>query len=116
MDMPEIDTTSPMGEFILTILAAVNRLERRMIGQRTKDALKAARAKGTVLGRPRAMPADSLALLRDFRKAGLSYRAIAKEMNDLGHPGPQGGKWWDRTVRLALINYGLEQVEDPEGA
>lgn len=106
MDMPEIDTTAPMGEFIITILAAIARLERRMTGQRTKDALAAAKRRGVVLGRPRAMPEATLSRLRELRAEGLSLRKIADAMNAEGSKGPQGGQWWDRTVRLALINYG----------
>lgn len=48
-----MDTTTPAGEMMLTVMAAFAQFERRMISQRTKDALAAAQAKGVVLGRPR---------------------------------------------------------------
>ena len=47
-----IDTTTPAGKMMLTMLAAFAEFEREMISQRTKDGLAAARAKGVLLGRP----------------------------------------------------------------
>lgn len=47
-----MDTSTPAGEMMLTVLAAFAQFERRMISQRTKDALAAAREKGVRLGRP----------------------------------------------------------------
>lgn len=46
-----IDTTTPAGKLMLTILAGFAEFEREMISQRTKDALAAARNKGVQLGR-----------------------------------------------------------------
>jgi DNA invertase Pin-like site-specific DNA recombinase len=48
-----IDTTSPTGRLLLTILAAVAEMERSLIGDRTREGLRFARSKGAVLGRPR---------------------------------------------------------------
>src|SRR3954463_2770787 len=47
-----LDLSTPMGEFAAHILCAAAQLERRMIGQRTKDGLAAAKAKGVRVGRP----------------------------------------------------------------
>ena len=47
------DTTTPMGTFVLTVLAAVAQLDREMLSERTKAGLAASRARGTKLGRPR---------------------------------------------------------------
>ena len=77
------DTTTPMGEFVLTILAAVGTLERAMIRQRTTAGLAAARARGTKLGRPRVAP-DAEAKVRAGLAAGLSGRAAAKAAG-VGH-------------------------------
>jgi DNA invertase Pin-like site-specific DNA recombinase len=48
-----LDLSTPTGEFVATIMCAAAQLERRMIGQRTKDGLAAAKAKGVHVGRPR---------------------------------------------------------------
>jgi DNA invertase Pin-like site-specific DNA recombinase len=50
-----IDTSSdsPCGQFQLAILMAVAQFERDLIRERTRAGLVAARARGSVLGRPR---------------------------------------------------------------
>src|SRR6266446_3738195 len=50
-----IDTTSPLGQAVFTIVAAVATLERDLIRQRVRAGLRNARAKGKRLGRPRAI-------------------------------------------------------------
>jgi len=46
------DTTTSQGIFIFQIMAAVAELERSMIRERTKDALRVKKANGVKLGRP----------------------------------------------------------------
>lgn len=41
-----LDTETPVGEFTLTVMAAVARFERRRLGERTKEGLAVARSKG----------------------------------------------------------------------
>lgn len=48
-----LDTSTPMGKFMLTVLLGFAELEREMIRQRTRDGLAAAKAKGVTLGRPK---------------------------------------------------------------
>lgn len=55
-----IDTTTPVGELMLTILAGFAQFERRMIGERTKAGLAAARAKGVKLGRPTTVDTEGI--------------------------------------------------------
>src|SRR3954452_9187125 len=47
-----IDTTSPSGELIFHIFSALAQFERRLIQERTRDGLAAARARGRLGGRP----------------------------------------------------------------
>jgi DNA invertase Pin-like site-specific DNA recombinase len=47
-----IDTTSPSGELVLNIFSALAQFERRLIQERTKAGLAAARARGRTGGRP----------------------------------------------------------------
>ena len=49
----KVDTSTPMGEFVFHILAAVAQLERQIIRERTLAGLEAAAANGRFPGRPR---------------------------------------------------------------
>jgi len=72
-----IDTSSPLGSAIFTIISAVAQLERDIIAERVKAGLRRARENGKKLGRPR-VKVDRQEILR-MRSAGLSLRTIAKE-------------------------------------
>ena len=48
-----IDTTTPTGKLLFTILSSLAQFERDVIAERTKEGLKAARARGRRGGRPR---------------------------------------------------------------
>ena len=52
-------------------------LERKMIGQRTSDALQALKASGKRLGRPVEQNPEIMARIASERTQGLSLRAIA---------------------------------------
>ena len=69
-----IDTSTPVGVAIFSILAAVSQLERDLIAERVRNGLANARAKGKLIGRKKLRDSE---LIRKLRKAGLSYRAIA---------------------------------------
>lgn len=103
---PEIDLATPYGRAMANVIITFAQLEREMIGERTKVALAAARRNGVTLGRPRAMPTETLSALWELRHAGLSYRATAATLNERGIRGPQGGRWHDRSVLLAERRYG----------
>lgn len=47
-----IDTTTPEGYFVYTIMSGLAEFERRMLSRRTKQGLEAARKRGVRLGRP----------------------------------------------------------------
>ena len=51
-----IDTTSPTGRLLYTILASLAAFERDALVERTVEGLKAARARGRVGGRPKTDP------------------------------------------------------------
>ncbi len=74
-----IDTGSPLGAAIFTIIAAMAALERDIIVDRVKAGLRRASCAGTKLGRP--VAAFDVARAAALRSSGLSIRAIAKELN-----------------------------------
>jgi DNA invertase Pin-like site-specific DNA recombinase len=75
----QMDTSTPTGKMVFTVLGAVAELERSLIVERVKAGLRNARAKGKRLGRPKAVvDAPRIAKLR---AQGLSWRAIGREMS-----------------------------------
>lgn len=70
----QVDTTTPTGKMIFTVLGAVAELERNLIAERVRAGLRNARAKGKRLGRP-ASGVDPAEIAR-LRAQGASWRAV----------------------------------------
>lgn len=104
-----LDTTTPVGRFTLTILAAVAELERNLIRQRTRDALAAKRARGERLGAAPELCADVVAQVMALR-ASLSLRGVAQVLNEQGVPTARGGPWSASTVRWVCQDRARETV------
>ena len=74
----QMDTSTPAGKMVFTVLGAVAELERSLIVERVKAGLRNARAKGKRLGRPkRTVDARRIAALR---AQGAGWKRIAAEM------------------------------------
>ena len=98
-----VDLSTPSGEVIAHVLAAIAQFERRLIGQRTKDALAVKRAQGVRLGRPQVLSREVVALIARERQSGKSLRAIAGGFNGDGVSTAHGGSaWWPSTVAKVL--------------
>ena len=74
-----IDTSSPMGKAMFTIVSAIAELEADIIRERVVAGIANARAKGKRLGRP--SPHVDQEELRGLRDSGLTIRAIADRLN-----------------------------------
>jgi DNA invertase Pin-like site-specific DNA recombinase len=98
-----VDTTTPAGEAMANILATFAQFERRLIGQRTREALAAKKAAGVRLGRPQSLPADVRDRIVTEREAGRSLATIAECLNVDKVPTAHGGRqWWPSSVRAAI--------------
>jgi DNA invertase Pin-like site-specific DNA recombinase len=93
--------------FMLHLFAALAEKERRLISERTKAALAAAKAKGVKLGgiRPKQVIAKQAAVDRAealrpvlTELAGLSHNALARELNRRAIATPRGKAWSPVTV------------------
>ena len=74
----QVDTSTPTGKMVFTVLGAVAELERNLIVERVRAGLRHARAKGKSLGRPRkTVDIDSI---NSLRASGHSWRTIAGMM------------------------------------
>jgi len=75
----QVDTSTPTGKMVFTVLGAVAELERNLIVERVRAGLRHARSKGKELGRPR--KSVDLIEVRSMRAAGLSWRVIARKLS-----------------------------------
>ena len=74
----QIDTSTPTGKMIFTVLGAVAELERSLIAERVRAGLRNARAKGKRLGRPtKQVNAAQIAALR---AQGVPWRRIGAQL------------------------------------
>ena len=119
-DMPGAD------DLMMRIYAAVAQKERELIGERTRAALAAARARGAKLGGDRghrpASPPDAAAAARAraeaadrtahrllleverLRAEGVgSLQGLARGMTERGVPAPRGGATWTHTTVARLL-------------
>lgn len=79
VDMPELSTDSANGEFVLTLMAAVARLERRMIKQRQAEGIALAKAAGKYDRGPKLTP-DQIETARKRVADGVPKARVAREL------------------------------------
>lgn len=113
-----LDTTTPQGQFVLTMFAALAQLERDLIAERTRAALaEHGRRDGEKGGRlpygyvraERGIGIDrhAAAVVRDifdWRAQGLSLRKIAERCNYRHGVSPRGGTWQHTSIKEILEN------------
>lgn len=90
-----LDTSTPSGRMVFSMLSVMAQWEREVIAQRTRDGLAARRAMGKPIGRPAV--ADHPELLRriaDMRMGGETFQSIADRLNFEGVPTLRGGVEW----------------------
>lgn len=95
----DVDMTTSMGELVANIMISLAQWERRVIGERTKAALVAVKARGTRLGRKGNVDDETLRLIRILRESGKSWQGIADALSAESIPTAQGGQWHGATVR-----------------
>ena len=112
-DLPELN--GAMGRFMLTTMASVAELEAGLISERTKAALKAAKARGVKLGRygaavlapkhrdeARQRAKDLKPIISKLKGEGLSLARMAAEFNKRKVPTPRGRRWDHSSVRNVM--------------
>jgi DNA invertase Pin-like site-specific DNA recombinase len=123
-DLPNVPV-GPVGKFMLTQFAAVAELEAGLISQRTREALRAAKARGQRLGNPRLRPgspkhahnaskiasdrararADAVSpYIEQAKRAGATTLAeIAEALEARGVRAPRGGQYWSPSQVLRVL-------------
>ncbi len=112
----KIDTTTPMGEMMFTLMAGMAQLERRMIAERTATALQHKKATGqkytnqtpygfeAIEGRLVQVLAETevVAEIQAARSSGNTLQYIADSLNGRGIPTKTGKQWAPATIHLLL--------------
>jgi DNA invertase Pin-like site-specific DNA recombinase len=77
----QIDTSTPAGKMVFTVLGAVAELERSLIGERIRAGLRTATADGKRLGRAplRELSDSEIRRLRRDRRRGVFFKKLAKD-------------------------------------
>lgn len=75
-----IDTTTPTGRFLYTVMGGLAEFERLTLSQRTKEGLLAARRRGKRLGRPRKLDAMQVKAARERLLRGESVGCVARSL------------------------------------
>jgi DNA invertase Pin-like site-specific DNA recombinase len=88
---------------LVNVLATFSQFERRLIGQRTKEALAAKRAQGVKLGRPQSIPPRLAKRIVRMRERGMTLQAICDVLNDERVPTARGGRLWRPTSLRAVL-------------
>lgn len=139
-DLPEIPAGG-MGEFLITQMASVATLEARLTSERTKAALAAYKARGGKFGvalhgkqnltpearrkgletlnamqteRAREEYAEVIPIIKQLRDDGMSYEAIANELNRLGEP-TRSGRPWQKVAVKRVIDRWIAPDSRPKG-
>lgn len=120
--------------FMLHLYAALSEKERRMIGQRTRDALAQKKLQGVKLGNTVNLPAAGArgaaknaanavefanrlgAIVRSLQVTGESLRGIAEQLNVMGVATARGGKWTASTVSRLIAKLPARVDESVRGS
>ena len=81
LDM-KVDTNTPLGEFFITVVAALAQLEQQTIRERTLEGIAIAKAEGKYVGRKKGsitLKGDALKRFIYFYKLGMNKNKLSKE-------------------------------------
>lgn len=73
-----LDTSTPMGRAMFSIIGALAELERSLIVERSREGQRRAQARGVHIGRPKKAADEDMVLY--LRKQGLSLRKISERL------------------------------------
>jgi site-specific DNA recombinase len=117
-----LDTSTAIGEFFFSVLASFAEMERKLIGERTQDALNLKKEKGERCGEipyGKKLAADGkilinnkqeqdiIATIKDLDVLGYSHSGIARHLNGVGYKTKKKKKWTH--VQVARILKGEKQ-------
>lgn len=111
-----IDTKTAMGKFFLNIMASLAQMERDLISERTKDALRHKIARNERAGQipygwtlaedgktlvMNIEEQETIRFIKELRRKGYNYSAICRELIRQGYQ-PLGSYWYAQSVKNIL--------------
>lgn len=112
----DVDTSTPVGEMVANVLASFAQMERRLIAQRTSEALQHKKATGQRLGRPVMLEAGLRQQIANKRAEGWTLQAIADWLTAEGHRTARGGQWHPSTVKHVCQSVALDRLATANAA
>jgi Resolvase, N terminal domain len=107
----DIDTSTPAGEMAANIIISGSQYERRLISQRTRDALAAKRARGERLGAAPALPLEVTRRILAERANGRTFQAIADGLMADGILTARGNaRWFPATIKAVTASDNAAQL------
>lgn len=101
-----IDTSTPGGELVANVVAAVAQWERKIIAARTKDGLAAIRRRGGSISRPAVADHPDLhRRIQALRDEGMTLQGIADLLNGEGVKTLRGGREWRPNAIATCLGY-----------
>lgn len=98
-----IDTSTPAGKLMRTMLVAFAEFERDMISERTRAGMAEAKAQGVHVGRTSTLDPAVRERIEQSYASGVSMNAIAGQLNDEHVPTATGsGRWYASTIKDVL--------------
>jgi DNA invertase Pin-like site-specific DNA recombinase len=109
----QIDTSTATGRLLMNLIATVAQWERDTIGERTRSALRAKRARGEQVGRKRVISDVVRGRVHELRAQGFSYREIGEHLLAEGHRPPSGLHRWQISTIQRLLQQEVAQPRVP---
>ncbi len=116
-----IDTHSAIGKFFFTIMAACAEMERNLVAERTRDAIRHKKANGKIYNHvpygyrregdmlvPDMIEQGRIKKMCRLHQQGYNYAEIARIFNEEGIPAKKGGRWYAQTVKNILTSGGID--------
>lgn len=101
-----LDTNTPLGVAIFSIISSISQLERDLIRERVINGLRAAKERGVKIGRKKTRPS---ALIRSLRSKGLTFREIARLANCSAGSVALEVKQWNKEKEAGLETIDLKE-------
>lgn len=107
-----IDTTTPAGRVQAQVIGAFAEYERRIISQRTRDAMAQAKARGVHCGVRSTLPSEVVQrIVAERLVEGRTWQGIADGLNADGVATGRGGSCWrDSSVRAVFRSSSAAQA------